>query len=79
MRTTLTIRLDEDSVRQLDEAAVRTGRSRGAIVRELIRTNLRTTGGGSWEQWRKFAGITDGPADLSTNKAHLKNLGRQRR
>lgn len=62
-------RVDDEAARELEEAAARTGSSKGAIVRELIRTNLRTSKAGAWEQWRKFAGIVEGPSDISTNMA----------
>jgi predicted transcriptional regulator len=79
MRTTLTIRLDEESARRLDEATTRTGRSKGEILRELIRAHFTAAKSSAWDRWWKFAGITKGPRDLSTNKAYLKNLGRRRR
>ncbi|MGI8604195.1 MAG: ribbon-helix-helix protein, CopG family [Verrucomicrobiales bacterium] len=77
METTLTGRLDEEAARELDEAAARTGRSKGEIVRELIRTNLRRAKPSALDAMRDCVGIVKhAPRDLSTNKRYLKNLGR---
>ena len=40
MKTTLTIRLDEELERWLDELCDRTGRNRSEIVREALRRQL---------------------------------------
>ena len=44
MSTTVTIRLDEETARNLEEAAMRTGRSKGEIVRDVIHSGLHSPG-----------------------------------
>lgn len=78
MKTTLTIRLDVSTVHALEAAAERTGRTKSEVIRELIRRSLQGDDEGGWDRWKQYAGIGEGPPDLSTNKEHLKGLGRRR-
>jgi hypothetical protein len=79
IKTTLTIRLDESMVRALEAAAERSGCTKSEVVRDLIRRRLRADDGAARDGWKQYAGIGEGPPDLSTNKAHLEGLGRRRR
>ena len=40
MSTTLSIRLDDELLRSLDEAAARTGKNRSEVVRKVLRGHL---------------------------------------
>lgn len=78
MDTSLTIRLDETSARELEEAAKRSGRSKGEIIRELIRSHLRKENESILDAMQDCVGLLqDAPCDLSTNKKYLKNIGRR--
>jgi predicted transcriptional regulator len=79
MDATLTIRLDAETARALADAAQRTNRSRGQIVREALAEHLRSSPTSALEGLAKYAGLMKGAADLSTNKRHLKGLGKRRR
>lgn len=50
MATTLTVRIDSDLERRLDELAARTGRKRSDIVREALRRQLAVA---TFEQLRR--------------------------
>lgn len=43
MKTSITVRLDTDTVRALDKLADETGRSRSELVREALRRELAVT------------------------------------
>lgn len=75
----LTIRLDGTIAAALDDEARRTNRSKGRIVRDAIAEHLRAGRPSALHALSKYAGILKGPADLSTNKAHLAGMGRKRR
>jgi predicted transcriptional regulator len=65
MSHTITIRLDTDLARWLEETAARTGVSQGKIIRDQLeraRANART------QSFMRLAGIVRGPKDLSTRK-----------
>lgn len=79
MGHTLTVRLDDDVARALDEAAKRTSRPKGRIVRDALRAHLVSDNASVLGALAKYAGVVDGPRDLSTNKKHLASLGRPRR
>lgn len=76
---TLTIRLDAETAQALEDAARRTNRSRGQIVREALAEHLRRPHDSALAGLAKYAGLMRGAADLSTNKRHLKGLGKRRR
>jgi predicted transcriptional regulator len=64
MSNTLTVRLPEDLAKWLDEAARKSGVSRGRIVRaELERARSGAEGG-----FMRLAGAVAGPEDLSSRK-----------
>jgi predicted transcriptional regulator len=64
MSNTLTVRLPQDLAEWLDQAARRSGLSRGAIVRmELERARKSPK-----RAFQRVAGVVDGPADLSMRK-----------
>jgi predicted transcriptional regulator len=78
MSDTLTIRLDEQLARALEEEAKRVGTSKGEVVRDAIRSRLRKTRATALDAFEGLCGIVDGPVDLSTNPRHLAGLGRAR-
>lgn len=79
MDTSLTIRLDESVARELDAESERTHRSKGEIVREALLQHLRRDRASALEAASPYVGCVDGPADLSTDKKYLADLGRRRR
>jgi hypothetical protein len=64
MGNTLTIRLPEDLAQWLNEAARRSGVSRG----RLIRMELERARNSSKQPFMRLAGAIEGPADLSSRK-----------
>ena len=76
MAATLTIRLDETTARQLEEASSRSGRSKSDIVRDLIRNSLSYESNGLEAMSDCVGVLKDAPADLSTNKKYLNDFGR---
>lgn len=79
MNETLTIRLDQAIAKALAEEAKRTSRSKGHVVRQALVEHLRRSRPSALDALGKYIGIISGPADLSTNKKHLADLGRRRR
>ena len=79
MADVLTIRLDPELARAMDDEARRTGESKGEVVRAAIRERLASKRPSALDVLRDLDGIVDGPRDLSTNKKHLATLGRRRR
>jgi metal-responsive CopG/Arc/MetJ family transcriptional regulator len=79
METVLSIRLDSELVRLLDEEAARAKVSRSGYVRDVLRASLRQRRTSAYDALAAYAGIIDGPADLSTNPKHLKGFGRKPR
>lgn len=77
--TTRSVRLDADDARALDEAARRSGRTKGRVVKEALRAHLGVNDGSALDAFASVTGIVRGPADLSTNKKHLRGLGRSTR
>jgi metal-responsive CopG/Arc/MetJ family transcriptional regulator len=77
MDRSLSIRIDSDLARRLDDEAKRTHVSRGEIVREAVRKRLKTMAGPR-TLLLKYAGVMSGPRDLSTNKKYLASLGRRK-
>jgi predicted transcriptional regulator len=76
---TLTIRLDRETARALEDAAEKTSRSKGQIVREALVAHLHGSSRSALTGLAKYAGLMVGAKDLSTNKRHLKGLGKRRR
>jgi hypothetical protein len=79
MGKSLTIRLDDATAAALDAAVRRTRRSRGELVREAVLAHVRVTQPTALDSLAEYVGAVSGPADLSTNKAHLRDFGRPRR
>lgn len=73
---TLSVRLDDEEARALDEAARRTGRSKGRIVKDALRAHLEAGERSALAALSSVSGIVRGPRDLSTNKKRLAGLGR---
>jgi metal-responsive CopG/Arc/MetJ family transcriptional regulator len=79
MSRTLTIRLDDDLAQSLEKEVRRTNRSRGRILSDALKEHLRTGTPNALDRLRKYVGIIEGPADLSTNKKYLAGLGNTKR
>jgi len=79
MSVSLTIRLDDETARVLEREARRTNRSKGRIIRDAIRTHVRSAEPSALDDLAKYVGVMSGPADLSTNKRYLEGLGKPRR
>jgi metal-responsive CopG/Arc/MetJ family transcriptional regulator len=79
METVLSIRLDASLVRQLDERAAQAKVSRSELIRSALRNALSERRGSAYDALARYAGVMEGPADLSTNKKYLATLGRTRR
>jgi metal-responsive CopG/Arc/MetJ family transcriptional regulator len=77
METVLSIRLEADLVRRLDEEAARINVSRSELIRTTLRSSLRRAR--PYEALGRYAGIIAGPRDLSTNKKYRANMGRKKR
>jgi len=79
MSKTLTVRLEDDVADALEIEARRTNHSKGRIVRDALKEHLRKGHWSALEAFKKYAGIIEGPADLSTNRKYLVGLGKPRR
>jgi metal-responsive CopG/Arc/MetJ family transcriptional regulator len=79
MESVLSIRLDASLVRQLDERAAQAKISRSELIRSALRNALSERRGSAYDALAQYAGVMEGPADLSTNKKYLAPLGRTRR
>jgi predicted transcriptional regulator len=79
MSKTLTVRLENDVAEALEGEARRTNRSKGRIVRDALKDHLSKGRRSALDALKKYAGITEGPQDLSINKKYLAGLGKPRR
>lgn len=79
MANVLTIRLEPELARALEAEARRSGSSRGELVRAAIRDKLARARPSALDAMSDLDGVVEGPSDLSTNKRHMKTLGRRRR
>jgi hypothetical protein len=77
MSDTLTVRIGQELAEALRHEAQATGRTRGEIVRLALEERLRRKSG--LRVIRKYFGVVEGPADLSTNRAHRRQWGRKPR
>ena len=68
MNTVLSIRLDASLVHQLDERAAQAKISRSELIRSIMRAALSEGRGSAYDALARYAGVMEGPADLSTNK-----------
>jgi len=76
MNRTFSIRLDDETSRVLEEEVRRTNQSKGKVIREALLERRQSKIRTALDGLRKYAGIMEGPADLSTNKEHLAGFGR---
>jgi Arc/MetJ-type ribon-helix-helix transcriptional regulator len=74
----VTIRLDAELTRQLDELAIEGGQSRSTLVREAVSEySVRNRETGTlYDAFRDCLGVFDGPPDLSTNPKYMEGFGR---
>lgn len=79
MEETLTVRIDAVLAAQLRKEAKRRNISKGEVVRTTLRRGLNRKSQTAGELLASLRGVVKGPRDLSTNKEHLKSLGRKRR
>jgi metal-responsive CopG/Arc/MetJ family transcriptional regulator len=79
MQHSLTIRLDDHLMRKLEAESRRTRTSKGELVRNALREQLRPARPSVLEALGDLVGIMEGPPDLSTNKKYLADFGRRRR
>jgi hypothetical protein len=75
----LTIRLDAETARLLEEESKATRRSKGEVVRRALRERVRPRHPTALAKLARFVGVMNGPSDLSTNKKHLRGFGRRKR
>ena len=75
----LSIKLPEALHVKLNFAAKERGESRSALVREAIEAFIEdedhTPRGSCLELAKDLAGVVKGPADLSSNKEHMRGYG----
>jgi predicted transcriptional regulator len=74
---TLTIRLDEELVRALDDEARKSGLSKGQIAREALKARLERSS--KLTVMKRRFGIAAGPADLSANKEYRRDWKRSKK
>jgi len=79
METVLSIRLDSELVRRLDEEAARVKVSRSEFIRETLRGSLRRRRASAYDALAPYAGIMAGPPDLSANRKYLAGMGQKKR
>jgi len=70
MSTTLSVRLDEDLAKWVEEQARITGRSQGSLVKEALEKARQAD---QAKPFMKLAGSVDGPEDLSQRKGFSKS------
>jgi Arc/MetJ-type ribon-helix-helix transcriptional regulator len=80
---TITIKVPSTLDAQITAIAARRGaRSRSAVIREaldrFVQTERAAQPGSLLDALQDFAGICDGPVDLSTNPKYLEDFGRGR-
>ncbi len=77
---TLSIKLDDALHARVLAAAKRRGATQSDVVRDAILARLGESrgavSGSALDLAKDLAGCVSGPADLSTNKAHLRGFGR---
>ena len=76
MSKTLNVRFEDDLAKALEREARRTNRSKGRIVQDALKDHLGKGHTSALEALKKYAGIIEGPTDLSINKKYL--AGRRR-
>jgi hypothetical protein len=79
MDRTLTVRIDDELDRDLEQEARRLHLSKGEVVRDALRKRLKSPKPSAYDLLKPLDGIVKkGPSDLSTNKAYLTHFGRRR-
>ena len=77
---TISIKLSDDLLTKIRSTAKKRGETRSAVMREALEEYLseskEQTAGSCLDLARDVAGCVEGPADLSTNPAHLERYGR---
>ncbi len=77
---TLSLKLDDALYARVLAVAKRRGTTQSDVVRDAILARLEprlgTVVGSALDLAKDLAGCVTGPADLSTNKAHLRGFGR---
>jgi len=68
MSHTISVRLPEETARRLDARAKEMGRSRSAVVKEVLERSLE----GEPKSFMKLAGSVEGPKHLSGRKGFSK-------
>lgn len=77
---TLTLKLDEALYAKVDAVARRRKTTRSAVIRDALAAWVEPRNGrkvgSALDLAKDLVGCVSGPADLSTNKAHLRGFGR---
>ncbi len=77
---TLTVRVREDLLAQIEAVAQERGWSKSSLVRKalesIVRDEAQSEGPSCYDLAEDLSGTVDGPTDLSTNKKHFKGYGR---
>lgn len=77
---TLSLKLDEALYAQVRSVAKRRGTTQSDVVRDAILSHIESRrgpiAGSALDLAKDLAGCVTGPADLSTNNAHLRKFGR---
>jgi hypothetical protein len=77
---TITLKISPSLAARLNGAVRRGRRSRSALVREALEAQLtrseKAAPGSCYDLARDLAGCLEGPADLSSNRRHLRGYGR---
>ena len=81
---TITLKLPDPLARRLRLAVQRRRSTQSAVVREALEAQLAEEGesveaGSFLDRGHDLAGSLQGPADLSSNRRHLRGYGRARR
>ncbi|CAN5233374.1 hypothetical protein BH20VER2_BH20VER2_04060 [soil metagenome] len=75
--TTVSVKLPEQLLRQVEEAAAERGVPKSAIIRESLEISLRERASkkkpSCLDLMRDLVGTFDGPADASVNKRYLES------
>lgn len=78
--TTVSLKMSDTLAIRLEDAARQRGVSKSVLIRSALEVYLESDGtekpGSALSQAADLAGVLSGPADLSSNKDHLENLGR---
>lgn len=77
---TMSLKLPEALARRVSAAAEKTGTAKSTVVRDALEAYLaddrRTRAGSCLDLAEDLIGSVEGPADLSTNREHLRGFGK---